>query len=535
MVKSDQIFLLIVAFNVAWALPSSREAKSQERNVAGVASNIITSTVLKGNIDFHDNFVFSPLGFSSILAMLGEGARGRTYDELNEVLKFPSDRLRVRETYKEALKHLQGEDPKNSPQFKTWFYIYRNNTAEEGFKDVLRKSYYVDVRDIDRYAYDYDDPKTSEPIENSKDIPNFEDLKKSEPADATKSEPPAESEKKPKDEDNSKFDKEIDDKQYVEVPVIKEHIKKEKEGSSKKKLEETTKIKSEPELKKLEDLEILQFAKQHPVTKKSEASGRSLFDNDVASALSGNSLVGEKGKVKAETPAERFESKMLLFNGLYFRGGWGVPFQQLRSDPEDVFYCSETEKKVVTMMRSRGNFRYRDCVKHNSQVIELPYENDRYSLLIVMPNEKDGLKKLISEFSGDMLDEMVSRLEEASVELRMPKFNFDTTSRAEKHLAKIGLITMFTSKADLSGITASQKLHVDELVQHVSMRVNEGASSENSLTAANAVRPKSSDSADKLLTIDRPFLFFVRDHVDNLTVVAGKMVHPPDAETQTLL
>lgn len=47
---------------------------------------------------------------------------------------------------------------------------------------------------------------------------------------------------------------------------------------------------------------------------------------------------------------------------------------------------------------------------------------------------------------------------------------------------QMGLITMFTSKADLSGISSAQKLHVDELVQHVSIKVNEGASSENSLT-----------------------------------------------------
>uniref|UniRef100_A0A1B0CNT0 Serpin domain-containing protein n=2 Tax=Lutzomyia longipalpis TaxID=7200 RepID=A0A1B0CNT0_LUTLO len=534
MVKTGKLFLFIVSFSIAWALPSrDSKALGQERNIAGVASDIITSTLLKGNIDYNDNFVFSPLGFSSILAILGEGARGRTYDEINEILRHPNDRLKVRETYSEALKNLQGENPKSAPQFKTWFYIYRNNTAEDEFKYTLRKSYYVDVKDIDRYYYNYDDPKTSEPIENSKDIPNFEDLKKSEPADAAKSE--ALPEKKEKEAEISKFDTEIDDQQYVEVPVIKEHLKKEKEGSSKQKLDETIKNKAEPELKKLEDLEILQFAKQHPVTKKSEASARSLYENDVASALSGNSLVGEKTETKSDAPAERYESKMLLFNGLYFRGSWGIPFQQLRSDPEDVFYCSEAEKKVVTMMRSRGNFRYANCAKYSSQVIELPYENDRYSLLVVMPNEKEGLKKLITEFNADVLDEMVSRLEEASIELHLPKFSLDTTSRAEKHLAKMGLITVFTSKADLSGISSTQKLHVDELVQHVSIRVNEGASSENSLTAANAVRPKSSDNTDKVFVVDRPFLFFVRDHVDNLTVVAGKILSPPSAEAQPLL
>uniref|UniRef100_A0A1B0DIB6 Serpin domain-containing protein n=1 Tax=Phlebotomus papatasi TaxID=29031 RepID=A0A1B0DIB6_PHLPP len=85
--------LFIVSVSIAWALPN-RDAKTlgQERNVAGVASNIVTSTILKGNIDNQDNFVFSPLGFSSILAILSEGARGQTYDEINEILRLPNDR-----------------------------------------------------------------------------------------------------------------------------------------------------------------------------------------------------------------------------------------------------------------------------------------------------------------------------------------------------------------------------------------------------------------------------------------------------------
>lgn len=54
-----------------------------------------------------------------------------------------------------------------------------------------------------------------------------------------------------------------------------------------------------------------------------------------------------------------------------------------------------------------------------------------------MPNDKEGLKKLITEFNADILEEIVSHIKETSIELRLPKFNLDTTSRAEKHLAKV--------------------------------------------------------------------------------------------------
>lgn len=109
----------------------------------------------------------------------------------------------------------------------------------------------------------------------------------------------------------------------------------------------------------------------------------------------------------------------------------------------------------------------------------------------------------------------------------MPKFSLETTSGAEKILAKTGLATMFTSKADFSGIMTDQPIHVGELQQHVSLRVDEGSSSENVLTSTNALR--SNLQPDDAVLIDRPFAFFVRDVIDNVIIVAGKVIEPTPA------
>lgn len=89
---------------------------------------------------------------------------------------------------------------------------------------------------------------------------------------------------------------------------------------------------------------------------------------------------------------------------------------------------------------------------------------------------------------------------------------------------------MFTSKADLSGITDEQKIHVDELVQHVSIRVDEGSSSENALSATNAIEAKTLENDREQFLADKPFLFFVRDVVDDIVIVAGKITDVPYAE-----
>lgn len=156
-----------------------------------------------------------------------------------------------------------GNDSKIAPQFKTWFYIYRNNTAEEDFKKILAEDYLVEIKDIDRFSYDFDTPRTAEQKfdvdlqkvpTNSKDVSQFEDLKNTEPKDETGAIDGFETLKLVdedlssiqhavidydmlnKDEKNkfSKFDKHVDDGQYVEVDKgkgkknssEKEHFKK---------------------------------------------------------------------------------------------------------------------------------------------------------------------------------------------------------------------------------------------------------------------------------------------------------------------
>lgn len=154
-----------------------------------------------------------------------------------------------------------GNDSIIAPQFKTWFYIYRNNTAEEDFKKILAEDYLVEIKDIDRYSYDFDLPRTAEentedlPV-NSKDVLQFEDLKKTEPLDASGTIDGFETLKSNDDKLESvqqamadyeqinenekievtKFDKHVDEEQYVEVPAIKKEIIEEKNESEKEHL-----------------------------------------------------------------------------------------------------------------------------------------------------------------------------------------------------------------------------------------------------------------------------------------------------------
>lgn len=144
-------------------------------------------------------------------------------------------------------------------------------------------------------------------------------------------------------------------------------------------------------------------------------------------------------------------------------------------------------------------------------------------MLIIMPQTANGLKALIDEFNSNSIHEISSGLKDELINIAIPKFEVQTNGGAEKILAKEGLASLFTSKADLSGISKAQKLRVGELQQHVVLTVDELSSAENLMTASNAVRTEA-PANERSVIVNRPFLFFIRDRIDDITIIAGKII-----------
>lgn len=273
--------------------------------------------------------------------------------------------------YKSFLKGLQGDDPSIAPQFKTWFYIYQNNTVRDEFRDSIRENYFVEVKDVERVNIVDDEPTATvaastdsdlsyvedarqnaqttknNDTTNSKDIPDFETLKKTQPLES-------EDQTRLIDDqvDSSKFDAVVEDRQYVEVPVIKEEmlnepvqddvksdLKEEEVSADDKKplstlisassvkevlKEAAKKAVKEASMEAIKEADNLEIMKAEARNLDQRQFG-STNAGEVASALSGNSIVGKKDNSRQSE--KNTESKMLLFNGLYYKGNWAIPFQ----------------------------------------------------------------------------------------------------------------------------------------------------------------------------------------------------------------
>lgn len=263
------MILSLACTNINGSPPrDSRDINNKE--IVGQASNILTAKLLKGSVDSNKNTIFAPIGFATILAILAEGAQEETINDINTVLKYPDNRGIVRSAYRSVLSHLQGLDPQTAPQFRSWFYIYKNNTADEAYKQILSNDYYVTVRNVEPYNPDQEDDKPEEttasakttnepsstkaisdveakseitPTTNSKDIVQFDSFKmEAGPVDETRIDT---------QKDASKFDEVVEDRQYVDVAESVKDKEKEKEKEVKPKPDEKEIIKTE-ETKRME-------------------------------------------------------------------------------------------------------------------------------------------------------------------------------------------------------------------------------------------------------------------------------------------
>lgn len=219
--------LLLASIASVWSLPTAAK-DALPSSFASEASQLIATQLLKYNKDIDANQVHSPLGVAAILAVLAEASQGETYDEFAQVFGFPKERSELRETFERVLARYQNRDAAVAlPSFQTWFYVYRNNSVREDYKQLLERYYHVEVKDISRQEFDWSEPNTSLQLEggiitepsNSKDVIGFETLKRINLDDDAPSTIGDTYGEEVLNKEASKFDREVDDKQYVEKPV----------------------------------------------------------------------------------------------------------------------------------------------------------------------------------------------------------------------------------------------------------------------------------------------------------------------------
>ncbi|KAJ8872138.1 hypothetical protein PR048_025740 [Dryococelus australis] len=164
------------------------------------------------------------------------------------------------------------------------------------------------------------------------------------------------------------------------------------------------------------------------------------------------------------------QTKLLLASTLYFHGSWENGFNSSKTKKLPFHVDSQTTVQT-DMMTTMAEFRYAYYKDLDAEVVALDYKGGEVRMVIVLPGEVDGLEKLLSSISS--LDQIKPGESPVRVEVTLPKFKAEQELDFIPILQKLGIRDVFTSAADLSGISEADQLTVSQVKQKAVLEVSE--------------------------------------------------------------
>jgi serpin B len=227
------------------------------------------------------------------------------------------------------------------------------------------------------------------------------------------------------------------------------------------------------------------------------------------------------------------ETRLVLVNAVYFKGKWVLQFD--KTDTVDApFYLARRKTVQAPLMHQQGQLRY--LGGDGYQAVDLDYEGGELSLLVLLPDDRDGLPALEARLSPAMLRSCVAGLADREVDLFLPRFKLTWgTVNVADYLQTLGLQLPFVRlQADFSGINGyepphEESLYITAVLHKAFVDVNEEGTEAAAATAVTMDLCGCVPSDTQVIPVfraDHPFLLAIRDKSSGVLLFLGRVVDP---------
>ena len=237
-------------------------------------------------------------------------------------------------------------------------------------------------------------------------------------------------------------------------------------------------------------------------------------------------------KIKNLLPPGSVKSltRFVLTNAIYFKSNWKSKFDKKHTSMRNFNTLSDQDgsetTKVPTMYQNVKAYAAGFIPASEYQLLELPYESQDLSMLIILPSSMRDFQAIEKSLSISKLNQMLDELYQypsLSLDVFMPKFKVTTSMNLDDKLQKMGMKDVFdANKADLSGITGYKALYVSSAVHKAFIKVDEEGTEAAGATGI-IVGVK---SLPFQFTINRPFMFMIRHNPTGTVLFMGRVMDP---------
>jgi len=214
-------------------------------------------------------------------------------------------------------------------------------------------------------------------------------------------------------------------------------------------------------------------------------------------------------------------TRLVLTNAIYFNAAWQYPFSEDMT-VDGPFYPLDGGKVTVPMMKQTEFFGYTEGDGY--QAVELEYDGGELSMIILLP-QADQFDTFEASLDAQLVDSIVKAVEPKQVTLTMPRFEFESSFSLREILAMMGMPVAFSGGADFSGMTGNRDLFIADVVHKAFVSVDE-AGTEAAAATAVVMELTAVPGEPVEVTIDRPFIFLIRDIETGTILFVGRIMNP---------
>lgn len=217
------------------------------------------------------------------------------------------------------------------------------------------------------------------------------------------------------------------------------------------------------------------------------------------------------------------DTRMVLVNAIYFKADWLTKFDAKDTNDAPFHLLDGTETQVKMMSNGLHNLPF---VKGDGyQAVELPYASGTAAMTLLVPDEGQ-FADFESMLDAAKLNEILNSMQPASIQLGLPKFEFTSEFSLPNQLSALGMTDAFDPDlADFSGMTGNRDLFISDVIHKAFVAVDEKGTEAAAATVV-IMQLAGAPMFENVLTIDRPFIFIIRDTVSGQILFMGRVTNP---------
>lgn len=217
--------------------------------------------------------------------------------------------------------------------------------------------------------------------------------------------------------------------------------------------------------------------------------------------------------------------RLYLINAIYFKGDWTEQFDPQRTQPRPFRLPDGSTVNVPTMTHGQ-QADIRLAWRPNATIVDLPYGGQAFSMTIVLPSDTIAVDDLVNGLTAEQWSQWTASLQPSKNEVFLPKFKLTNDLNLIPTLAGLGMDIAFDCDppvmADFTRIHTPSELCITEVKHKTYVDVNEQGTEAAAVTSVGV----GVTSVPQVITVDRPFLFALRENLSGTILFMGVIRHP---------